>query len=150
MGLGRPTVYSEEIADEILRRLADGESLTRICSEERMPARSTVYFWRSGRADAPPEFSDNYAQAREAQAERYFDEVLDLADGLEGDHVSVSNEVTNARRVRIDSRKWVLARMNRAKYGEKSAHEISGPAGGELRFRWRDTPPVSSGGDDDA
>ena len=146
--MARPTVYSDESADEILRRLTEGESLTRICDDDHLPSRYTVFNWTLGKGDAPESFFNDYAQAREAQAERYFDEVLDLADGLEGDHVSVSNEVTNARRVRIDSRKWVLARMNRAKYGEKSAHEISGPAGGELRFRWRDTPPVSSGGDD--
>lgn len=45
--LGRPTAYTEEIADELLERLRNGELLIEICQDERMPVRSTVYKWMS-------------------------------------------------------------------------------------------------------
>ena len=35
---GRPSTYSQEIADEVCRRLAGGESLRAICRDEGIPA----------------------------------------------------------------------------------------------------------------
>jgi len=47
--LGRPTLYTEELAAEICRRLAGGESLRRICEDDHMPGASTVVDWHIGR-----------------------------------------------------------------------------------------------------
>ena len=43
--MGRPTIFTPELAREIPTRLAEGESLRKICADEHMPARSTVYEW---------------------------------------------------------------------------------------------------------
>jgi len=43
-------------------RIADGDSLRTICSGVDFPNRSTVFKWLSSQ----PEFSDQYAHAREA------------------------------------------------------------------------------------
>ncbi len=42
---GRPTLYSLEIALEICDRIADGESLVKICSDAKMPKKTAVYEW---------------------------------------------------------------------------------------------------------
>jgi hypothetical protein len=45
--LGRPTAYTDEVAEELLERLRNGELLIEICRDEWMPVRSTVYKWMS-------------------------------------------------------------------------------------------------------
>lgn len=62
------------------------------------------------------EFSEQYARARDFQADYYFDEIVDIADEL-GDE-SDSNQINRAK-LRIDSRKWKVARMSPRKYGDK-------------------------------
>jgi hypothetical protein len=47
----RPTPYSEDVADEIARRLAAGEAVRAICASAAMPAASTVRRWRRTKAD---------------------------------------------------------------------------------------------------
>ena len=152
---GRPTSYSDEAAEEILQRLRDGESLTTICKSDYLPCRDSVARWARGEAGAPASFSGDYAQARSDQAEVFFDEVVDIADGAHeaadalGEEAAekapegrerdayrrVYNEEINARRLRIDSRKWVLARMDRGKYGDASKVQVGGDP---------DSPPVAS------
>jgi hypothetical protein len=105
--MGRPTDYTIEIAARICDRVASGESLARLCQDEGMPARSTVYLWFA----AHPEFSDNYARAREEQADFYADAIVDIADNPELD--------PNDKRVRIDARKWVASKLKSKQYGDK-------------------------------
>ena len=45
-----------------------------------------------------------------------------------------NKEQVNRSRLRIDARKWVLARMNAKKYGERSLTELSGADGGAIRI----------------
>lgn len=52
-------------------------------------------------------------RACEQRADQYFDEMLDIADN------ALPEEVQKAK-LQIDTRKWVLARMNPVKYGDKT------------------------------
>lgn len=58
---GRPSSFSQEIADEICERLAKGEPLTEICLDEHMPAWRTVYDWEKSQ----PQLSAAIAHARD-------------------------------------------------------------------------------------
>jgi hypothetical protein len=42
---GRPSEYSDKIAEAICERLLNGESLRAICADPAMPARATVFRW---------------------------------------------------------------------------------------------------------
>ena len=64
-----------------------------------------------------------YARAREQQEEFYFDQVLKIADDAAE---APSSDKTNAARLQVDSRKWSLAVMNRAKYGDRRAFDHGG------------------------
>ena len=64
---GRPTTFSDLIAAEILGQISEGNSLRTICKVSRMPSCSTVFLWLS----KYPEFSDQYARAREEQADAH-------------------------------------------------------------------------------
>lgn len=61
-------------------------------------------------------FSEQYARARDCQADFYADEIVDIADELAED--ADSNAIQRAR-LRVDSRKWKVARMSPRKYGDK-------------------------------
>lgn len=90
-----------------------------------MPCRQTIWHWRLGRFGGTPEFAEQYAAANEIRAEGYFDEVIDLADEAA---VGPTNEKINAARLQADSRKWVLARMSRSMYGERTGLDVGGQA----------------------
>jgi hypothetical protein len=113
---GRPTDFTQEIADAICERLADGESLRSICRDQHMPTKGCVFRWLSDNKD----FADQYTRAREAQADSHIDDIVDIADdkGLD----------PNDKRIRIDARKWSAGKMRPKKYGDKVA-VVGGGAG---------------------
>lgn len=129
---GRPTVYTEEIAAKICRRIAEGETLKQICRDERMPPESTVRTWA---LDDRAGFSARYARAREMQLDTWADEITEIAEDGRNDWmeretrsgrvVTVLNEEAVARsRLRVDSRKWLLSKLKPERYGDKL--ELSG------------------------
>jgi hypothetical protein len=80
---GRPSDYCAEIAMTICDRLADGESLRAICVDAGMPDKATVFRW-IGRHKA---FRNQYALAREAQADDICDRILEIAHDSSHDYV---------------------------------------------------------------
>src|SRR5687767_195172 len=109
--IGRPSVYSEELADEISLRLMEGESLRSICSEERMPHRTTVF-----NCLMSPEhpFSTKYARAKEVQAEGMIEELLEIADEPQNDTLigemgdkRPNTEYIQRSKLRIETRQWI-------------------------------------------
>lgn len=103
---GRPTTYTEDLANEICRRIMEGESLRSIVETEGMPNRSTVHLWLATKS----QFSDQYARAREDQADTLADELIELADN--------ATDVNKAR-LQIDTRKWAASKLKPKKYGDK-------------------------------
>lgn len=89
-----------------------------------MPARSSVMVW----IFKNKEFADMYAQAREQQADFYFEEILEISDNTGGDtyidekgRERIDHENINRSRLRVDTRKWVIARLAPKKYGDQAA-----------------------------
>lgn len=144
--MGRPTIFSDELAGEICSRLAEGEHLKAICADKEMPARSSVYEWiRSN-----PVFADMYARARDLQYAKWAEEILDISDDGRNDfveretqagHVEViaDHEHINRSRLRVDTRKWLLSKLLPKQYGDKSSVELSGPDGGPIQHDVRMT-----------
>lgn len=126
-GLGRPSDYTPELAADICSRLAAGSSLRAICMLDSMPCASTVFLWLTKHQ----EFSDNYAKAIDERAAGMFDDMLDIADDVEPETACVAKA-----RLRVDTRKWALARMNPKKYGDKIQAELGGPDGGAIAVTW--------------
>lgn len=112
---GRPSDYLPEVADDICALLASGESLVKVCKRPGMPDKSTVFRWMAAHED----FRDKYAKATEARADSIFEEIFDIADTVAEEAAAVGKA-----RLRIDTRKWALARMNPKKYGDKGSQEI--------------------------
>jgi len=123
---GRPSHYSAEIADTICDRLAGGESLRAICTDDGMPDRATVSRWLA----RYEEFRDLYGSARECQAESLVDEILKIARDSSRDYVKkvgvdgkvtwvVDREHIARCGLRISALKWTAARMAPRKYGNR-------------------------------
>lgn len=127
--MGRPSDFTQEMADAICERIADGESLRTICDDERMPNKATVFRWLADPTRAL--FRDQYASAREAQADSLVDDMLPIADDGRNDWMEKQNadgqnigwqengEAMRRSQLRLETRKWIAARMQPKKYGEK-------------------------------
>lgn len=137
--VGRPSSYTPEIALSICERMSLGESLREICREEAMPTKTTVMRWLF----ANLEFRDQYAKAREAQTEHWAEEILEIADDGSNDYMdrqnkdgssyeTVNSEHINRSRLRVDTRKWLMARMAPKKYGDRVTNEMVGKDGGPI------------------
>lgn len=122
--MGRPTIYTDELAAEICRRIVEGESLTRICKDEGMPNVSSVYLWLFKNKD----FSNQYARAREDQADTYSDQIVDIGEEvpmmvITDEDGKVTKRIdpagVNRNRLRVDARKWVAAKLKPKKYGDR-------------------------------
>ena len=125
--LGRPSSFTQEIADEICRRISEVQSLREICRDESMPNISTVMRWLAKH----PEFREQYARAREAQADAMGEEILEISDDATNDWMERNNGpdlptsyVPNAEhiqrsRLRVDARKWLMSKLAPKKYGDK-------------------------------
>lgn len=106
--MARPSDYSQELADEICEAIATGGALYRLCDQfDNWPSERTVYRW----LEDSDQFRQNYARARERQADRRNDEIVHIAD-----------EATDAAlaRLQVDARKWQASKLAPKKYGDKT------------------------------
>ena len=130
---GRPTLYTDELAEEICQRLQDRESLNSICKDDHMPDESTVRLWA---VENYRGFSPKYARAREIGYLGLADELIDIADDARNDWMDkqtrngtvreVDEECVKRSQLRVDTRKWVLSKMLPKVYGDKltTEHQI--------------------------
>ncbi len=124
---GRPTIYTEELAETICNRIAEGETLERIARDEGMPCRRTVWEWSKAR----PEFNHMLQRARELMAVSFVDEALEIADATMGK----GYEEIQAAKLRIDTRKWIATKYGRAVFGDVVRKEMTGQDGGPIEIK---------------
>lgn len=133
--VGRPTLYSPELAAEICRQIASGKSLRTVCKAKGMPDMSTIFLWlgKINEEGKPvyPEFLNQYARATEERAEAYVEEVFEIADDGTNDWMEdnydkgktpgyqLNGENIQRSKLRIDTRKWYASKIKPKKYGEK-------------------------------
>ncbi len=125
---GRPPIYTEELAEFVCRMVATHTwGLQRICREvDGMPDQTTINEWRLNN----PSFSLRYTKAKQVQAELLAEECLDISDDARGDIKITKDgeEVFNTEfaarsRIRIDTRKWLAAKLSPKIYGDRQIVE---------------------------
>lgn len=122
---GRPSTYSLELVTELCERIATSErGVSVICREDAdMPSLSVVYKWLAD--PDKKEFVEMYTRAREDQADMMANNILKIADESQHDTIVTekgeipNNEWINRSRLRVDARKWLLAKLQPRKYGDK-------------------------------
>jgi len=141
---GRPEEYNIELATKVCERLAMGKSLRTVCKDDDMPAMSTVFTWFRKH----PEFTEHYEKAKQEATDAMAEEILDISDDSVNDYseevnidgsikVKVNQENIQRARLRVDTRKWLMAKMKPKKYGEKMDVTSDGKAikGNTLIFK---------------
>ncbi|HEZ0613234.1 TPA: hypothetical protein WGQ07_000402 [Neisseria meningitidis] len=118
--VGRPSKFSQDLAENICEQIAHGKSLRAICAEDDMPSATTVFKWLNENQD----FSEQYARARDRQADHYFEEIVEIADSVEADSAAVAKA-----RLQVDARKWTLSKLAPKKYGEKTELDVKSSDG---------------------
>src|SRR5690242_17802831 len=88
------------LMNTICEEIAKGQSLRAICEPEGMPAPSTVVSW----LHQDPVLAEQYAHARDRQADFYADEIIEIAD-------TATNENYNVARLKVDARKWKASKL---------------------------------------
>lgn len=113
---GRPTKFTKELADLILKRIAEGESVRFIARDIDMPNASTIHAWVLDNED----FSKHYARAKDIGMEVEADEIADIASKalkvVKGTDKS-DNARVQAIKLEVDTRKWLLSKKAPKKYG---------------------------------
>lgn len=122
--MGRKSTFTQEIADEILRRLSSGEPLAQICRDEEMPSVSSVYRW----IEAVEEFAEGFARARAEGFDQIALDCLKIADEQEAGEIITdtpdgktikTEDMLGHRKLRIETRLKLLAKWDPKRYGEK-------------------------------
>ena len=118
--VGRPSIRTPKLVEELLERQAKGEPLSKICSDPHMP--SFVAVWRWEREDE--DFRNDSARARKLGTHYLAGESLTIADDLSID--------PQHKRVMVDPRLRLIGKWNRKDYGDKVLNEVTGPDGQPL------------------
>lgn len=122
--IGRPSSYSDDIAERIVERLMEGEALLQIVQDEGMPSRTTVYRWTEQNAA----FRDNIARARQWQAWSLHEQGVVLAQ-----KASTDPDLAPALRVQLDAIKWATAKLAPKHFGDKIDLNHGGQEGNPFR-----------------
>jgi len=125
---GRPTKFNQQTADLICMMLSEGMSLRQILKADTvgaLPAQSTVYEWLIRH----PLFAEQYARAREEQADTNADEILEIADERPPEfkddkgRTYLDQTYIAWQKNRIEARKWTAMKLKPKKYGDRVALE---------------------------
>ena len=137
----RRAFYSHRFADRFCQIIArSAKSVETICDENpSFPTPTAIYDW----LDRFPEFAEQYGRAREQQAGFLALQTLEIADDTSLDYqpvtdgkgnlvgVRVDGECVQARKLRVDTRKWVAGKLAPKRWGDNIGIQVS--VGDELR-----------------
>lgn len=73
---GRPSTYSDEMAEQICSLIAEGKTVTQICRMKGMPPMRTIFRW----LESHESFRQKYARARECQADVFASQIIEISD----------------------------------------------------------------------
>lgn len=130
---GRPSEYTQEIAEAICGYIAEGMSVANVAKQDGMPPARTIFSWLArgagagGDADDPMSFLQQYTRARASRADARFEKVDEIMEQVASKEIDPA-----AARVMLDAIKWQTGKENYSKYGEKV--EVNNKHSGSVGF----------------
>lgn len=115
--LGRPSIYTKELATQICDLISIGYSVNYISKRSDMPNSDTIYSWIAIDKKCNPNdktesaFSERYVQARDKQQQIIMEKMLEVAQNA-GD----TNPTINKAKLEIDVLKFAAVRLWPCKY----------------------------------
>lgn len=118
--------------EAVCARIADCVTLQTIANDIGV-SKHMLIEWLGG-------YSDQYARARESQADKMAEDILSIADEavVEAKHqgedviLDISASAVARNKLRVDARKWLAAKMAPKKYGDKVVNEHTGTDGAPI------------------
>lgn len=116
-----PKIRNPENAERICALIAEGYTLRQVAREINCTA-GAISIWASEDED----FAKRYARAMDVRTDRMAEEILDISDDGHNDwmeredHDVVNGEHIQRSRLRVDARKWLMAKMMPKKYGDRT------------------------------
>ena len=99
--------------NEIIERMMNGETITKLCSKLEFPDYHVFVNWVA----YDPDLYTKYARAKQVQADYFAEQIIDISD-----------DETNPQRARnrMDSRRWHASKIAPRKYGDRVLNELTG------------------------
>ncbi len=130
---GRPTSRTDQITQEIVDRISEGEPLAQICRDAHIPQIRTVYDWM----ESDESFSADIARARIAGYDMIAQDAMRIADSpITGEETEVDadgnvikikrSDMLGHRKLQIETRLKLLAKWDPKRYGDRVQTELSG------------------------
>ena len=126
---GRPTIYTPELVDIIIRRIETCTvGLRKLCSMyDDMPDCDTLNSWRCKHED----FSELYLAARKKQAHFLAEQVKEIAEDTEkyiyedpkSGALCIDAGIISMQKMRIQANTWLASRVDPKNYGDRSITE---------------------------
>ena len=141
---GRPTIYTQELAQIILDRLIHGECLEEICRDKAMPSLTAIFQWRK----KYPWFKKGYLCARKRQAENFGDQIKLMVDKVVK-HAEQCEETMGATskvkslveavKLRAGMYQWLAGKYNVKLFGDQSRQTVKT----DLTIKQKEEVPIS-------
>lgn len=97
--------WEDDQIEEMLRRMGEGETLTSIAADKRMPSMATMIRWEDERGDLGERITRARAQGYTVRAEKAVTNAQGCADPVKG-------------RLAFDAERWFLGKMHPKKFGD--------------------------------
>ena len=117
-------ITPEQFTDIVDAISVSADGLRKICAGVGCETRDFYRYLNKN-----PEEMPRYAHAKELQADVIFDSMCDIADESQQDtyedefgNVKTNNEIVQRSKLRVETRKWILAKSRPTKYGDKIEH----------------------------
>lgn len=137
----RKTYITKKLFDEICDHVAEGNSVRSFDFAKHKKTRRSFFNWLDEQATSAD--LHQYARASNSRADVIFEECLDIADNAtddvkiidtqNGDREVINHSAIQRARLQIDTRRWMLGKMNAKKYGDK--HIISGDSENPVSYK---------------
>jgi hypothetical protein len=112
----------EETFNDILYEIEQGNSLISILRRKEFPSTATFYQW----LEADEDKAKRYVRACEIRADVIFEDIIDIADHSDEDHTPFTGaNVVQRDRLKIDARKWIVAKLHPKKYSDRVYQDIT-------------------------
>jgi hypothetical protein len=137
----RPHRYSDTQKELVYQYIDEqiavyGMSIESLCNESLTPAKSTFYEWM----DKSESLSNRYGRALRKRTDFWAEQIIAIADENNLDTVidkygkiQIIGESVQRSRLMIDSRKWLMSKLNPTKYGDNATLAVTGANGGSIK-----------------
>ena len=149
--------YSSEMAEAICAEIITGRSLPDISGDPGMPHVRTIFRWLANQ----PEFQRLYELACLSRTHALAEEIIAISDDDSADWIEepakhgagvvrrADNAAVQRARLKVDSRKWLLSKLQPRKYGDRVSAELTGANGGPIKTEQAFPDELKSWSDED-